>query len=260
MAIVRGILIWLMVLTLGLGSLSAQLPSRSEIDKAVNPSLSVIAKRAVRAELSTIELGTIKHDEQPEVRFKLRNTSATTVAITQLRSTCSCLKVMTKPTTLHPNEELDVVAVFNPAGRSGKVKLDIFIYTSLDENSPTERLTITGTMAQSTEFSHLRIVMGELRLSRKSVTLDNIKVGTTRSERIAVANVGDRAVTLSASSSTSGLSLRLEPKRLQPGEEGNIIVSYTASKPLSEDIQTVLILEGCSGRPSDRMIKITIKR
>ena len=240
--------------------LHAQLPSRAEIDKVVNPSLSTVAKRAVRAEANIVELGTIKHYEQRTVSFMLKNTSATTVAITELRSTCSCLKVVTKPKALRPNEELEVVAVFNASGRTSKVKLDIFVYTSLDAKSPTERLTVTGTMAQSGKYAHLPYSAGELKLSRNTVTLDNTRVGATRTERIAVANTGTRVLSITAQSTVEGLSLRVEPTVLKPGEEGDIVVSYTPKRAVVEDIQTILILEGCSGRPTERAIKITIKR
>lgn len=218
MAIIRHILLCTIALGISTTMLHAQLPSRAEIDKVVNPSLSTIAKRAVRAERSVVEIGTIEQDLQREVSFTLKNTSASTVAITELRSTCSCLKVVTKPKALRAGEELEVVAVFNPAGRNGKVKLDIFVYTSLDAKSPTERLTVTGTMAQSSKYAHLPYSAGELKLSRNTVTIDNTRVGATRSERIAVANTGTKELRITSQSTVEGLSLRLEPATLKPAE------------------------------------------
>ena len=260
MAVIRHILICLAALGISANVLHAQLPSRSEIDQAVNPSLSTVAQRAVRAEKSVVDLGIIAQEEQRQVSFVLKNSSATTVTITELRSTCSCLKVATKPKTLRHNEELEVVATFNPAGRSGKIKLDIFVYTSLDAQSPTERLTVTGVMNIGDKYSHLPYGMGELRLSRRSVTIDNCKVGATRTERIAVANAGTRELTISAQSTVEGLSLRLAPTTLMPGEEGDIMISYTTKQAVTQDIQTMLIVDGCSGRPTDRAIKVTITK
>lgn len=260
MAIIRNILVSIVALYVSTTLLYAQLPTRSEIDKAVNPTLSAVAKRGVCAQKSTIDIGEVEREELQEVNFKLRNTTAATVAITQLRSTCSCLKVATLPRALKPNEELEVVATFNPAGRSGKIKLDIFVYTSLDAQSPTERLTVTGVMNIGDKYSHLPYGMGELRLSRRSVTIDNCKVGATRTERIAVANAGTRELTISAQSTVEGLSLRLEPTTLMPGEEGDIMISYTTKQAVTQDIQTMLIVDGCSGRPTDRAIKVTITK
>ena len=87
MAIIRNILVSIVALYVSTTLLYAQLPTRSEIDKAVNPTLSAVAKRGVCAQKSTIDLGEVEREELQEVNFKLRNTSAATVAITQLRST-----------------------------------------------------------------------------------------------------------------------------------------------------------------------------
>ena len=85
MAIIRHILIGLVALGINANVLHAQLPSRAEIDQAVNPSLSTVAKRAVRAEKSVVGLGTIAQEEQRQVSFILKNSSAATVAITEDR-------------------------------------------------------------------------------------------------------------------------------------------------------------------------------
>jgi hypothetical protein len=102
--------------------------------------------------------------------------------------------------------------------------------------------------------------MGELKLSRQSVTIDNTRVGATRTERIAVANAGTKELKITAQSTVEGLTLRLEPAILKPGEEGDIMISYTPKRAVTDDIQTLLILEGCSGQPTQRAIKITINR
>ena len=256
MAIIRHIL--LCTIALGISTmLHAQLPSRAEIDKVVNPSLSTVAKRAVRAERSVVEIGTIKQDEQREVSFTLKNTSASTVAITELRSTCSCLRVATKPKALRAGEEIEVVAMFNPAGRNGGFSIPILLYTTLDPKHPTLRLTVEGNVVATDEWSHLAESMGTLRLSRKSVTFDR----NTRTERIAVVNVGENPVTLSAKPTAEGITLRTEPELLQPNAEGDIVITYSPTTEPMRDIETAIIVEGCgTARPSERMIKIIIKK
>lgn len=255
----RNIVLCFVAMVLGCAMLSAQLPTRKEIERAVNPALSVVAKRGVRAEKSSIDLGIVDKSDMLTIRFTLSNLTGNKVAITELRSSCSCLQIATKPCTLGANEKMEVVAKFNPAGRSGKLKLDILVYTSLDAKSPTERLTITGMMATADNNTHLPYAMGELRLSRKSVVFDAPKVGATRIERIVVANTSQRAIRLTAHSTVEGLSLRCEPATLKPGEEGTLIISYTPKKSLN-NIETLLILEGCSGRATDRSIKIMITK
>ena len=228
---------------------------RQRLDAEVTPSLSPTAEGALQAECGTIDIGTIADIASVEQSFRLTNTTTTTIVITEIRSTCSCLRVETRPQSVASGESLDIVTRFNPEGRSGDFSLNIFVYTTLDTTLPTTRLTLTGKVECGDELSHLPIRMGELRLSRKSVVLNS----TTLSERIAVANVGDSEVRLSARSTVEGLTLRCEPEVLQPGHEGDIVIGYKPQGAI-HDIETMIIIEGCKGRASERMIKITIKR
>jgi hypothetical protein len=102
--------------------------------------------------------------------------------------------------------------------------------------------------------------MGTLRLSRKSVTLDGVRRDITRTERIAIANSGTRDLRLTAQSTTPSITLRTEPEILAPGAEGDIVISYTPTEEVTTDMETMLVVEGCEARASERVIRITIKR
>jgi hypothetical protein len=66
---------------------------------------------------------------------------------------------------------------------------------------------------------------------------------------------------LSAHTTLEGLTLRTEPEVLQAGEEGDIVISYAPKSNDIAEVETIVIIEGCgTARPSERMIKITIKR
>ena len=48
--------------------------------------------------------------------------------------------------------------------------------------------------------------------------------------------------------------------QLLPNAEGDIVITYTPTAEPMHDIETAIIVEGCGqARPSERMIKITIK-
>lgn len=253
----------LALLLLGIESLSAQLdrlPSRSELDSLVRPKLSTLANRGIAAKAPTLALGEVDDTEIVKAEFTLRNTTSSPVVITQLRSTCSCLKVLTRPSALRPGESLAVEVEFNPKGRSCKFSLDVFVYTTLDDKYPTERLTLTGSVRSTNRFSHLSQRAGALYMSRKSVVLDGVKMGTTRRETILVANGSESSITLKSEPLIEGLEVRLTPTTLKPGEEGVIEISYTARKAINDDIETLIIIDGCGGRPTERVIKVMIKR
>lgn len=241
------------------GAQERKVLSRAELDSLVNPALSTTAQRGIAAEKPTINLEEIDGTEIIRVQFTLLNTTSSPIAITQFRSMCSCLKVLTRPTTLRPNENLNVEVEFNPAGRTSKFSTQVFVYTSLDAKYPTERLTLSGTVYSTNRYPHLAQRAGELYMSRKSVSLTDVKVGKTRKEIITVANGSNTAMTLSAKPLVNGLEFSVTPATLKPGEEGEIEISYTPKEPLKRNIETMLIIEGCGGKPSERTIKVIIK-
>lgn len=238
-----------------------RLVSRSELDSIVNPRPSQLAAGAIVAEPTTKNIGSISDMEEAVVYFTLRNTTNSAIEITELRSSCGCIEVSTPTTHIAPRDSIRLRAKFNAAGRSGSFSLPIHLYTTLDSHRPTLRLTLEGSVIRSDRWSHLPISMGSLRLSRREVTLDHLTVGATRSEIIVVANTGNEAVMPTATTTIEGLELRTSPERLDPGEEGEIVISYTPEQLPPFDIDTIVILEGgIDTRPTERMIKIKIRR
>lgn len=245
-----------MLLAAEAGAQERKIVSRAELDALVNPSLSEVAQGSIVAEPATRNMGEIADSERVNALFTLRNTTAEAIEVTELRSSCSCLKVVTPITRIEAEESITLRAEFNPAGRNGGFSIPILLYTPLDATKPTLRLVVEGTVTATDEWSHLPQSMGLLRLSRKSVTFSS----DTRTERIAVANVGDTPLHISAKPTTEGITLRTEPEVLQPNEEGDIVITYHPTTEPKHDIETAIIVEGCgTARPSERMIKITIK-
>lgn len=234
--------------------------SRSALDSLVYPTLSAEAQGKLVATPSKCDLGTIDQTKSAMARFTLKNTTTSTIVVRELRTTCSCAEVITKIECIEAGESREIVVRYNPAGRSGEFSTDVFVYTDLDSVRPTERLTLVGQISSSDMFSHLSKQMGPLRLSRTTITLDNLAVDATRSERIVVANAGESSLTLTARPTIEGLRFSLHPTTLQPGEEGEIVISYTPRTLPQRNIETMIIIEGCDARPTERMIRITIKR
>ncbi|MBQ2958862.1 MAG: DUF1573 domain-containing protein [Alistipes sp.] len=259
----RRIAFILLLSLLSASALSAQqrvLLSRSALDSLVYPTLSAEARGKVVATPAKCDLGIIDQAKSAIARFTLKNTTTKAITLRELRTTCSCAEVLTKIDRLEAGESRDIEVGYNPAGRSGEFSTDIFVYTDLDSVRPTKRLTIVGQISTSDRFLHLSKQMGTLRLSRTAVTLDGLTIGSTRSERIVVANAGDRAITLSARPTIEGIEFSLHPATLQPGEEGEIVISYTPRTLPARNIETMIVVEGCEARPTERMIRITIKR
>ena len=252
----RYIAVALVLLAVEAGAQERKILSRAELDALVNPTLSEVAVGAIVAEPATRNMGEVADSDKVNGYFTLRNTTTEAIEITEIRSSCSCLKVTTPITRIEAGESVTLRAEFNPSGRNGGFSIPILLYTPLDSKHPTARLTVEGSVVATDEWSHLPERMGTLRLSRKSVTFDR----NTRTERIAVVNVGERPISLSAQPTIEGITLRTEPELLQPNAEGDIVITYSPTTEPMRDIETAIIVEGCgTTRPSERMIKITIK-
>ena len=237
-------------------SLSAQrrgFPSREELDSLVNPHNSAKAVGVLALSHNTIELGNIDGNEAVYFNFELRNTTQQPITITELRPSCGCIKVLTKPQTIDPNAALRVSANFDPTGRSTEFRYRVNIYTDLDSELPTEHVVVKGMVVCDDNWLHLPQRAGVLRLSRKEVTINS-----HGKERIAVANSGDKAIAITAKPTLEGLSLQCEPMVLQPNAEGNIYVCYSGE--IASDLNTILILDGIEASPEERMIKVKLKK
>lgn len=237
-------------------SLTAQgrtLLSRAALDSLVNPALSTTAQGKLIAKDAVISLGTIKDNTRPTARFTLRNTSSSTIEITSLYSTCGCVTCAASTQSVAAGESMSIEAIFNPAGRDGDFKIDVLVYTSLDTKRPTVRLTIEGVVEPAASQPRLKVQMGELSLSRREVVLDS----RTRTERIACINHSDKELRISAKP-TAQLTLRCEPEVIAAGGEGDIVISLRGAMPTTE-LRTMLIIEGVTATPAERMIKVTIK-
>ena len=230
-------------------------PTRQQLDSLVNPTQSKSAAGMLVAECAERNVGTIGADEVLRVCYTMTNTSSQSITITDIRPSCSCLRVTTKPQVVRPKESVTIEAQLSTKGRNGEFRHNIFIYTQLDTSHPTERLSVSGTIENSDEWLHLPKQMGELRVTRKEVIITGCG-----EERIAVANTSTKCVTLTALSTIEGLSLRTEPKVIEAGKEGDIVICYNPTTAPRHDIETMLIVEGVEASPRERTIRITIKR
>lgn len=248
----------LLTALLSTAALSAQqrvMLSRSALDSLVYPTLSAEARGKVVAVTAKHDLGIVDDCEPVVAEFSLRNTTTSTIAIGNLRPTCSCVVARCDTESLEAGESGRVVCSFNPAGRSGEFSIDIFVYTDLDAERPTERLTLVGEVRTSDQWRHLRYTAGELRLSRREV-----RFADNSEERIACANAGDKPLRLSAQSTVDGLRLRTEPETIAPNSAGEIIITYRPAQRSAMTTRTMLIIEGVEAKPSERMITVTIEK
>lgn len=254
------ILTLLLATTLSVAAQDIPMLSRSALDGLVHPTLSSKGEGLLSSTEQVVMLGHIGDNRRHTATYRVYNLSAEDISITRLRPSCSCLTAEYASSCIAAGKSIDIDVEFNPAGRSGDFEVYLLVYTSLDSIHPSMRLSLQGSIEPTSRWPHLNITMGALHLSRRELTLDNLSAKGTRSERIACINGGDSPLRITAHSTIKGLSLHTEPEILRPEEEGDIVVSFSGDLAATEELTTLLIIEGVEASPVDRMIRVTLKK
>lgn len=93
------------------------------------------------------DIGTIKIGDEAVHSFKIMNIGSDDLEITQVRSSCSCLKAEITSTRIPPNGFAEIKAAFKEDSRMGKVIKTIYI----DSNDPGEPRSILRVKATTIE-------------------------------------------------------------------------------------------------------------
>ena len=174
----------------------------------------------------SVDFGTI--DEMSGVwqgRAMLQNRGADTLVITQIKTTCGCLKADITKRVLLPNEAVAVVLKYYPRGHAGRVKQRVLVYVAGSDDKPATVLNITGVVTASEDRSDdYPYSRGVLRLRQEVVRLS----GEREVVRIAFMNGGSVELKLGVDANLlpKGVSVRFEPSRVSPKEQGDMVVEY----------------------------------
>lgn len=251
-------------LTISIPALHAQewkWMSREEIEAKVHPKLLKQADAILSFDTCRLSVDTLKEEDEPRtVSFHFRNCSQTPVRITRINTSCGCTGAIFSRKPLAPKEESTIQLTFHPKNRPGTVDADAWVYTDISDKAPVARLSLSGYVQASDEWKHLPQSIGHLKLSRRQIVFPN--TGNTQQERIACANSDDQPMKLKALLHPSFITFHTEPAVLQPGQEGDLVITLDRQKlPSSASGEKIisLILDGVTGKPSERTIEVIIK-
>ena len=230
---------------------------QARLDSVANPA-TIDSSGLIFSGGTTIDLGTI--DELGGVyrtTVEYRNDGREPLSITHINTSCGCLTAKCHTTTTQPNERGVLDIAYNPKGRGGDVAQRIFIYTHHSTTTPSAILHLTGHVRPSENRSiDYPAVCGALLLRRRDVSFG--KGGG--SERIACMNGGSTPLRITADTlfTSRGISLRCQPEVLQPGAEGNLIITLNAQQLPATDGEPRLYIDGVREAMRNRKITITL--
>lgn len=249
-------------------SIGAQTPvqnmrglTRAQIDSIVHPSVHPEGTQWILFEQTASELGTMSEDDAPVQRtFAFRNVSGRALKIARVRTTCGCTVAKYDTASVAPGATAKVTLTYNPKNRPGTIDVDAFVYL-VGENKPAARLSLYGEVSDPDMWSHLPYAMGALRVKRRAVSFTELPAKGKPSLRILCANSGNKALKIHAKLLPDYVTLHTEPAVIAPGAEADLVITLDVAKLPANDatLRFPILLEGVSGRPSERTINVTIE-
>ena len=239
-------------------SVSAQIRIISQ-DKVRKATDIEVADSSLQFNTQSVDFGTI--DEMSGVwqgSAKLRNSGADTLVVTQVKSTCGCLKAEIAKRVIAPKEEVAVALRYYPRGHAGRVRQRVLLYANTSSEKPSALLTLTGLVIASADRSDdYPYSRGVLRLRQDTVRLS----GEREVLRVAFMNGGSTELKLAANANLlpKGVKVRFEPSQVAPKGEGEMVVEFV---PTTEKLPTTLgkiYIEGLNLPPRQSAIDVILK-
>lgn len=190
----------------------------------------------------------------------LTNSGSEPVAITQIKSTCGCLKAELPKRVLAPSESVKVALKYYPRGHAGRVMQIVLLYANGSTEQPSAILKLRGMVTASADRSDdYPYTRGVLRLRQERVIFNNEDANI---QRIACMNGGSSELRpkIDTLLTSEGLRVRFEPQILAPKQQGYMIVEYSSSKikEVAEGLKIYLKLPNLS--PRQGVIEVSVEK
>ncbi|MBR5106184.1 MAG: DUF1573 domain-containing protein [Alistipes sp.] len=253
----RGAIVVMLLCTVQLLSSQIRIISQEKLLEASE--FNSVEDSPLRFVNDVVSFGTI--DEMSGVwqgRAKLRNSGADTIVVTQVKSTCGCLKAESAKRVLAPKEEVVVALKYYPRGHAGRVRQRVLLYTNLSNERPSTVLTLTGmvTAAEDKSF-YYPYTRGVLRLRQDTVRLS----GEREVQRIAIMNGGSTELKLEVDTHflPKGVSVRFEPSKIAPKGQGDMVVEYNPTDETTPANLGKIYIKGLNLPPRQSAIEVILK-
>ncbi len=193
-------------------------------------------------------------------RAKLVNRGADTRVVTQIKTTCGCLKAEVQKRVLAPKESADVTLKYYPRGHAGRVMQRVLVYTNVATDRPSAILRLRGVVTASADRSDdYPYTRGTLRLRQDVVRFE----GTGRQiVRVACMNGGSTVLRPEVDTllTSKWLKVRFEPKEFAPKQEGDMVVEYVSHEADTAAIVKKIYLRMPGIAPRNGIIEVFIKK
>ena len=228
-------------------------------DKLLEAEPKAAENSTLRFESNAVSFGTI--DEMLSVwqgSAVLVNTGKEPISITQIKTTCGCLKAELPKRVLAPKERIKVALKYYPRGHAGRVSQKVLLYANGATGQPSALLKVEGLVTASADRSDdYPYTRGVLRLRQDVVRLS----GEREVLRIAFMNGGSTELNLSVDTNLlpKGLKVRFEPSKVAPKGQGEMVMEYTPTAGNTPANLGKIYIKGLNLPPRQSAIDVVLK-
>ncbi|MDR1162090.1 MAG: DUF1573 domain-containing protein [Tannerellaceae bacterium] len=183
--------------------------------------------------------------------FIIKNTGVDPLVVTRVTASCGCTRPDWTKSPIEPGSTGEVTISYNPRGRPGPFLKSVAVLSNA-KNKRTllyvkGNVTTKPAIATQPEMVY-PYTIGPLKLQTKTIQYSSIRPGETGDEKIPVRNESEHPLTIHIGKLPDFLTAEARPATLQPGETGEIHLSFSTDKARQMGrIHTALPMEVESG-------------
>ncbi|MEK7263891.1 MAG: DUF1573 domain-containing protein [Bacteroidota bacterium] len=182
-------------------------------------SLTTFAQAKIEiVEGNSIDVGNVYKGEKISRKYTVRNIGKDTLVITNVAASCGCTAALISEKVIAPDSVGYLQTTFDSHNFDGKVTKAITI-TSNDPVTP------------SLQFHFSVNIIQDIELNPKQFYFKDMKIGVPSTNTVKVKNSGEKPVQiLSWHCDDKNITVIIPEKELAPGEEAEMIATYTPTQ------------------------------
>jgi hypothetical protein len=166
--------------------------------------------------------------------FIIKNTGADPLVITRVTASCGCTRPDWTKSPIEPGSSGEVTISYNPKGRPGPFLKSVAVVSNA-KNKRTllyvkGNVTPEPAIATQPAMAAYPYNIGPLKLQTKTIQYSSIRPGETGEEKIPVKNESGHPLIVHIGKLPDYLTAEARPATLQPGETGEIQLSFSTDK------------------------------
>ena len=179
------------------------------------------------------DFGPINEADGPVMHtFRFVNISNNPIQIDNVATSCGCTTVQYSTEPIHGGEEGELTVVFDPARTDGRVFREVEILTKDRRNYASLSIFADVTpIPMGLEQLYPHLLAGTVKTNSKRCNFGYISQGDKVTKVVRIANVGDKAVKLSAITTDNRYGMSVDcPESIAPQEVLSIHITYDIPK------------------------------